>query len=112
MTNVIIQKTKHGEYLGFICSGHAGYAQTANSAKDVVCAAVSVLVINTINAVDALTDTKQQVSSDEKKGLIRCRFKGKPCEKAVVLIEAMILGLKSISREYGTDFCKLKFEEV
>ena len=112
MTNVIIQKTKPGEYRGFTCTGHAGHAQAAHSEKDVVCASVSVLVINTINALDTLTNVRLQVASDEKEGRISCVFLTLPDEKAKVLTDAMVLGLKAISEEYGTRFCKLKFEEV
>lgn len=112
MTKVTIQKTTHGDYLGFTCKGHAGYAQAANTDRDVVCAAVSVLVINTLNAMEAFTDAEFQADSDEKKGLIRCRFTKAPDEKARVLMDAMILGLTDISHEYGESFCKLKVEEV
>ena len=112
MTNVVIKKTRHGEYLGFTCLGHAGHAQAAHTDRDVVCAAVSVLVINTLNALDTLTEVKMQVDSDETEGLIQCQFESGLEEKAKVLMDAMVLGLKSISKEYGTRFCKLKFEEV
>ena len=40
-------------YRGFSVSGHAGYE---NAGKDIICASVSALVINTVNAVDALTE--------------------------------------------------------
>ena len=112
MTKVIINKTRDGEYLGFICSGHAGHAQAANTDRDVVCAAISVLVINTLNALDTFTEVKMQVESDEKKGLIQCQFKDSLEEKAKVLMDAMVLGLSDISKQYGSRFCKLKFEEV
>lgn len=112
MTKVTIQKTTHGEYLGFTCKGHAGYAQAVGTDRDIVCAAVSVLVINTLNAMEAFTDARFQTDSDEKKGLIRCRFQETPGEKAKVLLDAMVLGLTEISREYGDSFCKLKVEEV
>ncbi len=112
MTKVIINKTRDGEYLGFTCSGHAGHAQVVNTDRDVVCAAVSVLVINTLNALDTFTEVKMQVESDEKKGLIKCQFENSLDEKAKVLMDAMVLGLNDISKQYGSRFCKLKFEEV
>ena len=112
MTKVIINKTRDGEYLGFICSGHAGHAQAVNSDKDVVCAAVSVLVINTINAIDNFTEVKMQIESNEREGMIRCEFESFLSEKAKVLMDAMVLGLSDISKQYGSRFCKLKFEEV
>jgi len=112
MTKVIINKTRDGEYLGFTCMGHAGHAQVANTDRDVVCAAVSVLVINTLNALDTFTEIKMQVESDENEGLIKCQFEGFLEEKAKVLMYAMVLGIADISKQYGSRFCKLKFEEV
>ena len=112
MTKVIISKTRDGEYLGFTCLGHAGHAQAANTDREVVCAAVSVLVINTLNALDTFTEVKMQVDSDEDIGLITCKFETSLSEKARVLMDAMVLGLSDISKQYGSRFCKLKFEEV
>ena len=112
MTKVIINKTRDGEYRGFTCLGHAGHAQIANTDRDVVCAAVSVLVINTLNALDTFTEVKMQVESDENEGLIKCQFKSSLSEKSKVLMDAMVLGLTDISKQYGSRFCKLKFEEV
>ena len=40
-----------GSYRGFSVSGHAGYAKRG---QDIVCASVSSLVINTVNAIEAL----------------------------------------------------------
>ena len=48
MTHVSIIKTRNGEYRGFNCIGHSGYAERG---EDIVCAAISVLVINTINSL-------------------------------------------------------------
>ena len=39
--------------IGFHVEGHAGYADYG---QDIVCSAVSVLVINCINSIDELTD--------------------------------------------------------
>ena len=55
MTTIIIRKTEKKEYVGLICMGHAGYAENE---PDIVCAAVSVLVINTINAIEKLAGQK------------------------------------------------------
>ena len=40
----ITVKKRNGNYLEFVSKGHAGYAEEG---QDIVCAAVSVLVINT-----------------------------------------------------------------
>ena len=44
MTHVSVIKTRNGDYIGFNCIGHSGYAEAG---EDIVCAAISVLVINT-----------------------------------------------------------------
>ena len=43
---VIFEKSGSHEIVGFQTEGHAGYA---DAGSDIVCAAISVLVINTIN---------------------------------------------------------------
>ena len=112
MIEVIIRKDKNGNYSDFSVSGHAGFAQAINSEKDLVCASVSVLVINTINALEKLTDIGMKVDSDEKKGVIEYKFSDVPNESEKVLVDAMVLGIDSIESEYGTRFCRLRFEEV
>ena len=112
MINAIIKKNKDGNYVGFKISGHAGFKEEVNSELDLVCASVSVLVINTINALEELTDIGMKVSSDEAKGIIECLFTDTPNESEGILVDAMVLGLKNIEDQYGTRFCKLRFEEV
>ena len=46
MIKATIYKTGRHEYAGFDISGHAEYSE---SGSDIVCAAVSAIVINTIN---------------------------------------------------------------
>ena len=45
--------TKNNTYFGFKISGHADYGCCG---KDVVCAGVSALVINTINSIEKFTN--------------------------------------------------------
>ena len=47
MTTITICKTADGKYTGFNCFGHAGYAK--KNRPDILCSAISTLVINTIN---------------------------------------------------------------
>ncbi len=51
MTKITIFRNHDGEYLGFDCLGHAGYA---DEGEDIVCAGISALVINTINSIGLL----------------------------------------------------------
>ena len=92
---------------GFSLRGHAGFA---DKGKDIVCAAVSVLAINTVNSIEALLpeDGKlMEVVSEEKEGIIKCRFVSEPSKDAGLLLNSMYLGLKTIEKEYGSKFLKI-----
>ena len=109
MTTIIIRKTVKKEYLGFICMGHAGYAKNE---PDVVCAAVSVLVINTINSIEKLAGQKSSVTENQETGFIKCDFSNSLNERSILLMDAMVLGLQDISKAYGKKYLQVKFEEV
>ena len=109
MTTIIIRKTVKNEYTGFLCMGHAGYAKEE---PDIVCAAVSVLVINTINAIEKLAGQMSDVVQNEETGFIKCDFNDSLNEKSILLMDAMVLGLKEISKAYGKKYLQVKFEEV
>ncbi|MCI8738033.1 MAG: ribosomal-processing cysteine protease Prp [Lachnospiraceae bacterium] len=109
MTKVIFRKTSQGEYRELRCSGHAEYAEKG---KDIVCAAVSVLVINTLNSLEELCGLPVRPDTDEENGLIICRFPENMDEKAVVLLDSLVLGCVTIEKQYGKRYCKVKFEEV
>ena len=109
MTHVSIIKTRNGEYKGFNCIGHSGYA---DAGEDIVCAAISVLVINTINSLDQLASQKIKLVTNEEEGLIDCRIDGQINEKSKLLLDSMVLGLREIKKQYGKTFIDLTFEEV
>ncbi len=108
MTKIIIYKSKKS-YSGFKCFGHAGYDEYS---KDIVCASISVLVINTINSIEKFTSDSLNVTTDEKSGLITCKFVGDVSSDTILLMNAMILGLTEIKKQYGKTYIDLKFEEV
>ena len=95
MTPVEIFKS-NDSYKGFTCTGHAGFAA---SGKDIVCASISVLVINTLNAIEQFTDEKMEVIT--KDGVIECRFPNEINDKTRLLLDTMVLGLKDIEKNYG-----------
>ncbi len=109
MTIITITKSKNGEYREVTCKGHAGFAEAG---YDIVCSAVSVLVINTINSIERLTASQITAESEEERGLIRCRFDGGLDEGARLLLDSMVLGLQNVAEEYGKKYLKLKFKEV
>ena len=104
MTTILIRKTKDS-YQGFNCIGHAGYA-------DIICAAVSVLVFNTLNAIESYTDDTMNVVTNDEAGLVDVVFESPVSDRAKLLLDTMILGLTGIEKQYGKKFLRLKFEEV
>lgn len=109
MTTIIIKKTANGEYKGFTCMGHSGFA---GSGKDIVCAAVSILVINTINSMEELAGEDMETTTNEETGFINCSFPNDLSGKGKLLMDSMILGLSGVSKQYGRKYVQLKFEEV
>lgn len=67
MVTITIYENQNKEYTAFRCMGHAEYAVLG---EDIVCAAVSVLVINTINSVEHLVSDKFELATDQESGLI------------------------------------------
>ena len=75
MIRVTIYKDEKHQCVGFKAHGHAGFSEEG---QDIVCAAVSVLTINTLNAIEKFADDRTSLVSDESKGLIDYRLKGNP----------------------------------
>lgn len=110
MTTVVISRTKAQRYAGFTCMGHADYARRGK--PDILCASISVLVINTINSLEELAGEALQVSSDEETGFIRCVMESDLQEKSVFLMDSMVFGLQQLAKTYGEKYLTVKFEEV
>ena len=67
MIDVLILRDKAQDITGFKVSGHALFAEAGS---DIVCSAVSMLTINTINAIEEfLPDEPMTLIVDRKKGL-------------------------------------------
>ncbi len=65
MIRVTFIKMKNkGSMLGFKAHGHAGFSEEG---QDIVCAAVSVLTINTLNAIEKFADDRTSLVSDESR---------------------------------------------
>lgn len=109
MVKVTIYKTRDQKLKGFCCSGHAGYARHG---EDIICAGVSILVLNTVNSMERFTDEKYDLETEESTGRIRFLLKDAPSEAAVLLLNSMILGLEGIISSYGKKYVTLKFKEV
>ncbi len=110
MTKVTIYKNWKNECVGFQAFGHAGYAEEGD---DLVCAAISILTINAMNAIETFTDVKADLQTDEEQGLIEYKILGEPTKETTLLLDAMILGLQSLEDNANyTNYIDLIFEEV
>ena len=109
MIDVEIFQTSSGKYTGFRMNGHAEYAEYG---QDIVCAAVSALVINTINSLGVYTKEKFSTDSDEETGMITLKFDSPAGHDADLLMKSLVLGLQGIQNTYGNDYIILTFKEV
>ena len=94
--------------------GHAEYAKKKWFGKnpDILCAAISVLVISTINSLEELAGEELEVAQNEETGFIKCDFKNTLQEKSIFLLDSMVFSLENLSRQYGVKYLQVKFEEV
>lgn len=109
MIKITIYKDRETNYKSFEVKGHSGFAE---SGFDIICAGVSVLVINTINSIKQLTADKISVHTDENSGLIQCEFSQIPSKEAELLLDSLVIGLKGIRKEYKNEYVELEFKEV
>ncbi len=110
MIHVTIYQNKRREYTGFTTYGLAGFS---DEGQDIVCAAVSVLIINTVNAIEKFTEDKTSLVSDDAEGVIDYSLKERPSKEAELLLDTMVLGLRDMSDDENyAEYIDLTFEEV
>jgi uncharacterized protein YsxB (DUF464 family) len=94
---------------GFRSEGHAGYA---DEGYDIICAAVSALMINCVNSVEKYT--RDRVVADEHSGYLSCSFPDGLSADGELLVNSMLDGLEMISGTTDRDgkpFLQIVFEE-
>lgn len=102
MITVEIRKSGN-EYIGFSSKGHAGYAEDG---YDIICAAVSVLTLNTINSIEKFTEDAFKAEAAD--GMVRWKFTELPLSKeAKLLMDSLVLGLEDIQETYGKKYIKI-----
>lgn len=109
MTTITVYQSGTDEYKGFTCSGHAGFAEEGS---DIVCAAISILVINTINSIEQFGRQEFTCEQDQENGIIRFTLQDMPTKETKLLLDSMILGLKEVEKQYHRKYLKLHFKEV
>lgn len=99
------KRNDNDECIGFHVEGHASFAENGT---DIVCAAVSALVINCINSIETFTEVKFTTFSDEKTGIIDFVLDEEIVPgDAKLLLLSLFHGLHGIQMEYGTKYVRL-----
>ncbi|MBN6887865.1 uncharacterized protein ACUXCC_002828 [Cytobacillus horneckiae] len=110
MIQITINRNSSGFIQSFKISGHAFFA---NRGKDIVCAGVSAISVGAINAVHELTGITPDIEHDES-GLLSCTIpdglSGEVNGKIQLLLEGMIVSLKTIEETYGQNI-KITFKK-
>ncbi len=94
-------RKKDEKLFGFTCVGHAEYAR--RDKDDIVCAAVSALVITTLNSLEALAK-EQFVRAEVEEGYTYCEVRTPISPEGELLLQSLQLGLKEIESRYGSRF--------
>lgn len=98
---------QNGFISGFVLKGHAGAGEYG---QDIVCSAVSVLAINTVNSLEKLAEVSPQVLSDDKNGgLLDVQLSDDQVQqaRAQLLLKSFELGLRDVAKSYGK-YIKIK----
>ncbi|MGI6106417.1 MAG: ribosomal-processing cysteine protease Prp [Lachnospiraceae bacterium] len=109
MITVKIFQDPAGNPEGYEFRGHAEYAEEGS---DIVCAAVSVLAMNTANAIEKLTDDHIAGESAEDGGYVKLEFPEGAGKDSQLLMRAMVIGLRDIQKTYGSRYIQIRTEEV
>lgn len=96
--------------LGFRAKGHSGYAERG---EDIVCAAVSALTQTAYLGVSELIGIEAEVfqKGGELRVMLPAGSDPEKREKAELILETMLLGLRSVEEKYS-DYLKVIKREV
>lgn len=98
---------KDGEFNKIESRGHAGFAEKG---QDIICAAVSALMVNAVNSIDTFTEDIIHVNSEE--GYLSLEFIVGPSKDSKLLIDSLMLGLSQIQDSYDRAYLKVLVREV
>ncbi|MDD6340307.1 MAG: ribosomal-processing cysteine protease Prp [Butyrivibrio sp.] len=97
MTRITFYVKPDNTIIGLESKGHAGMGRWGN---DVVCASVSILIINTINSIEEFTSDKYQEEVNEKRATIKFEITGIVSKESALLFKSMEKGLTAIAKDY------------
>ena len=99
----MITKNENGHVRELEVIGHADHA---DSGQDIVCSAISILTINTINSIDLFTKDRIEITAqDPERGLIACSMTGADSEDVsadtTLLMKSYELGVSELTKKYS-----------
>ncbi|SFD57985.1 hypothetical protein SAMN05216238_102273 [Lentibacillus persicus] len=107
MINVSINR-ENNQIKQFELSGHA---ESGPYGYDLVCAGVSAVSFGAVNAVLTLSETELKIEQEDEGGFLRVTvpedIPDETMQKAQLLLEGMLISLKTIEREYN-EFINIK----
>ncbi|MBR1873473.1 MAG: ribosomal-processing cysteine protease Prp [Eubacterium sp.] len=106
MIRIVIGK-RDGEIDRFRLSGHADYDDYG---RDIICSAMSMLAINTVNSLSVLAEESFEFEQDDDEGLLEVGFDHSPNDKARLLLASFELGVRGVIDQYGSEFVSLVYE--
>ncbi len=108
MITVTVER-KNQKITGITAKGHALYDEPGS---DIVCAAVSALMINAANSLEQLTDDDLVIEEDpDEGGRLRIALEGEISREADILMRSLLLGLESIQQNYTNSFLTIREQD-
>lgn len=109
MINVTSYTNSNGKIIGFLTSGHAEYDVHG---QDIICSAISALIINTMNSIEQFTSDTFEYKDDEKTGVIDFKIVSDLSDKSDLLLQSLFLGLQGIQNDYGKKYIQFDNKEI
>lgn len=103
MTKVVVRYNSSDEFISLKTSGHAN---SASQGEDLVCAAISAVVLGGINALKK----HYKLNVNEKSGVIELENVGAVNEHDNVVIEVIVSQLQAIARD-NPKYLKVSIEK-
>ena len=103
MINITVRYQSKGQFVSLTSRGHA---DSAPHGQDLVCAAVSGILLGGINA---LSEKACELKADENKGIIEMSAIGKLSEHDEIVVETIVKQLQAIARD-NPKFMRISIE--
>lgn len=102
MIKVSIYKNEEGRIHGFHSEGHAGFDKRG---KDIVCAAVSALIINAMNSIETFSSDTFEFQNED--GKVDFKIVSPLSQVSELLLNSLLLGLEEIEKDYGKRYIRI-----